>query len=66
MRTQVKEPELVTCVVPPPMEQGASLWVISCDCVLVELHGEFSITYASQTHYIVVESWHDVQILGKL
>ena len=50
MSIQVKAPELGTCVVPPPLEQEAYLWVINGDCVLVEVHGVFSITDASQAH----------------
>ena len=66
MRTQGKAPELGTFVVPPPLDQCASLWVINCNCVLVEVYESFSITYASQAHKGVVELWHDVTRLGKV
>ena len=66
MRTQGKTPQLVTFVVTPPFEQWDSLWVINCDCVILEVHGAFSITDDSKAHKIVVEGWHYVARLGKL
>ena len=66
MRNQRKALGLGACVVSPPLEQRASLWVINCDFVLVEVHGAFSIIDASQSHKILVEGWHEVARLGKL
>ena len=66
MRNQRKALGLGACVVSPPLEQRASLWVINCDFVLVEVHGAFSITDASKSHNRVVEIWNDVARLGKV
>ena len=66
MRTQGKDPQLGKFVVLPPLEQWAFLWVINCNCVLVEVHRSFSITYAYQPHKRAVEGCHDVARLGKV
>ena len=66
MRTQVKAPQIGTFVVPAPLEQWASLWVINFYSGIVEVRGAFSITDASQAHKIVVEGWNDVARLGEV